>query len=141
MSFEAKFRRKLEGALMPHVSLMSYMSSMSKSGIPDEHLIHDGRAYWLELKAVEKWPKKNASNVLKHRFTAPQLAFMRRTDEAKGRGFGVIGWNDGLWRCIAVRVHRIADDGSISKEEIDKHAVLTLDPWFHARFLNLIHRS
>lgn len=142
MSAEADFRRAFEAAIRRHIPLLAYMSSMNRAGVPDEYAIVDGRSYWIELKAVAKWPKRETSNVLAHRFSGPQLTFMRRVDAAGGRGLGVVGWQrDGAWRCVALRVHDIAGDGSLSRADLARARELTLDDWFHVRFLRLLRRA
>lgn len=118
------------------------MASMTRAGVPDEYLIVDGRSFWLELKAVSKWPKTGAANVLAHRFSGPQLRFMHKADLAGGRGLGVIGWiRDGVWVCACLRVHDIGADGTVTGDELGRHPVMPLDPWFHTRFLRVLARS
>ena len=142
MSAEAKFRRAFETAFRRHSPFLSYMSSMSVAGIPDEYLLVNGHSYWIELKAVSKWPKKPSSNILEHRFTGPQLTYLRRVDRAGGRGVGVIGWlDDKKWVCVCLRTHDIGDDGTVTKSELDRHPHLLVDAWFHKRFLRLLGRS
>ena len=140
MSAEAKFRRAFETAIRRHVPLLAYMASMTRAGVPDEYTIVDGRSHWLELKAFDKWPKSPEANVLDHRFSGPQLAFMRRVDAAGGRGLGVVGFGD-PWRCVVVRVHNIGADGTLSRHQIERHRHLVLDTWFPEKFLTLITRS
>lgn len=135
---EARFRRAFELAIRQHVPLFDYMSSMNRPGIPDVHMIFDARPYWVELKYVRRWPKSPDANVLEHRFTGAQLAYLRKVDRAGGRGLGVIGFED---RCVVVRVHHIGEDGTISRREIDRHRALRMDAWFHERFLPTITRS
>jgi len=136
---ESEFRRRLVRALSGlHVE---YMSSMNRPGIPDIHMIVEGRAFWIELKAFDTWPKRPGSNVLKrHRFTGPQLAFMSAVDEAGGRGLGLICDPEG--RVIAVRRHHLADDGALSAIEARRHRGLWLgDPNFAQRFWSLLTRA
>ena len=142
MSTEAKFRRAWETALRRHIPLLAYMASMNREGVPDEHAVVDGRCYWLELKALSVWPKSTDANVLKHRFTGPQLAFLRRTDRAGGRGLGVIGFKvAGIWQCVVLRTHDIGEDGTVSRREIERHRRLALDDYFPQRFLTILTRS
>jgi hypothetical protein len=140
VSHEAQFRRAFEAALRRRVSLLAYMASMMRSGVPDEYLLYEGRSYWLELKAIVDWPKGLDANVLAHRFTGPQLAYMRRVDAGGGRGLGVVGFGD-PWACVVVRVHNLGADGTLTRRQIERHRVLPLDTWFADRFLNLITRS
>lgn len=137
---EKEFRRTFEAAIRRHVPLLEYMASMTRAGVPDEYLIVDGRSYWLELKAVEVSTKKEDANVLSHRFSGPQIAFLERVDRAGGRGLGVVGFPK-PWRCIILRAHDIADDGSLSRREIARHRPLVLDAWFHTRFITTLIRS
>jgi hypothetical protein len=142
VSAEAKFRRAFEAAIRRHVPLHAYMASMTRAGVPDEYFIIDGRSFWLELKAVSKWPVKPDSNILEHRFSGAQLTFMRKVDRAGGRGLGFIGWKDGrVWKCAALRVHDIDDQGTVSLNELNRHPHLVVDEWFHKRFLRLLGRS
>jgi hypothetical protein len=136
---EAKFRRAFERALRSHTPLLEHMASMHRAGVPDEYLL-DGRSYWLELKAVEVKTKSEDANVLEHRFSGPQIAFLRRVDRAGGRGLGVVGFPD-PWRCIVLRVHDIGDGGTLSRREIARHRQMVLDAWFHIRFLTTLTRS
>lgn len=115
---------------------------MNVAGVPDEYMLDNGHSYWIELKAVSKWPKKPDSNVLEHRFSGPQLTYLRRVDRAGGRGFGVIGWlDDRKWVCACLRTHDIGADGTISKQELDRHPHLVVDDWFHTRLMLLLERS
>lgn len=142
MSAEAKFRRAFETALRRHSPFLSYMSSMNVAGIPDEYMLVEGRGYWIELKAVSKWPKKPTSNILEHRFSGPQLSYLRRVDRAGGRGFGVIGWQDQRkWVCACLRAHDIGDDGTVSKLELDRHPHFVVDDWFYTRVMLHLERS
>jgi hypothetical protein len=142
MSTEAKFRRAWEAALRRHIPLLAYMASMNREGVPDEHAILEGRCYWLELKAFDGWPKSLDANVLGHRFTGPQLTFLRKVDRAQGRGLGVVGFQvDGVWNCVCLRVHDIGDDGAVSRREIERHRWLPLDDSFPHQFLTLLTRS
>jgi hypothetical protein len=142
MSAEADFRRAFEAALRRHTPLLAYMASMNRAGVPDEYLILNGRSFWLELKAVDKWPKKPGSNILGHRFSGPQLTFMRKVDRAHGRGLGVIGWKeDRVWKCASLRVHDIGTDGTVTRDELNRHPHVVVGPWFHKRFLQLLERS
>ena len=118
--------------------LLDHMASMTGTGIPDMHMIVDGRAYWLELKFIKRWPKSPDANVLEHRFTGAQLAYLRRVDRARGRGLGVVGFED---RCVVLRVHDIGDGGTLTRREIDRHRHLRMDAWFHTRFLTLMTGS
>lgn len=118
---------------------------MNRAGVPDEHMIDDrGRAVWIELKAVARWPVRSSSNALDHRFSGAQLTFMRKVDRAGGRALGVVGWEqDGGWRCVVVRVHDIGADGTLSRDSVDRVAV-HLDvggPAFAARFMRLVTRA
>jgi len=104
------------------------MSTMASAGIPDLHAIVDGRAVWIELKAVVDWPRGPDANVLSHRFTGPQLAFLAHVDRARGRGLGVIGWQEEhKWLCTILRVHDIGAEGTVSRREIDRHPVFRVD--------------
>jgi hypothetical protein len=142
MSAEAKFRRAFETALRRHTPFLSYMSSMNVAGVPDEYMLVDGHCYWIELKAVAKWPVKPTSNILEHRFSGPQLTYLQRVDRAGGRGLGVIGWRDGRkWVCACLRTHDIGSDGTVTKNELDRHPHFIVDDCFHSRFLRLVERS
>jgi hypothetical protein len=135
---EARFRRAFELALRQHVPLIQYMASMTQSGISDMYMMFDARAYWLELKFVKRWPKSVDANVLEHRFTGSQLAYLRKVDRARGRGLGVVGFEN---ECVVLRAHDIGDDGTVTRREIDRHRHLRMDAWFHVRFLSTITRS
>lgn len=113
---------------------------MTREGVPDEYLIVDGRSYWLELKAVDPKTKSADANVLGHQFSGAQTAFLGRVDRAGGRGLGVVGFPR-PWRCIVLRAHDIARDGTLSRREIGRHREIVIDAWFHTRFLNVITRS
>lgn len=120
---------------------------MNRAGVPDEHMIDDrGRAVWIELKAVARWPVRSPTNALEHRFSGPQLTFMRRVDAAGGRALGVVGWEHGAgWRCAALRVHDIGAQGTLSRDDIDRVAphldVSSSDAAaFAARFMRLVTR-
>jgi len=139
---EADFRRHLHRSLRQHVGLFSYMASMLKSGIPDVYILDDGRDYWLELKAPKTpWPKKG--NVLAHKFTGQQLSFLRRVDRAGGRGLGAVGWKeDGSWRMVLLRVHEIGDKGTLTREGVSRHRILSLDdPGFVEKMRLVLRRS
>lgn len=135
---EADFRRVFVRALRPHVALIEYMSAMSQGGIPDVYLLSAGRHFWIELKAVDHWPRSPDANVLAHPFTGPQLTFMRRVEAGGGRALGVVGF-DG-WSCVAIRPHRLGD-GRLSRAEIERHRRLPVDSRFAGRFLETLARS
>jgi hypothetical protein len=140
MSNEAEFRRRLVRAIQPHC-FCEYMSSMNKVGILDTHIIFEGVAVWAELKFFDKWPKRDTSNVLGHRFTGPQLAFMGRVDRNGGRAFGVVGFRDDQrrWCLVLLRRSAINDDGTVTKAVIKSHAGLLLnDQGFAEKFFSAI---
>jgi hypothetical protein len=144
MSHEAEFRRAWARALAPHTQLLEYMSTMAKAGVPDVHTLVDddgGRAIWCELKAFDHWPKSPEANVLEHRFTGPQRAFMRRVDRAGGRGLGVVGWKEaGRWQCVVLRAHCLGAEGTVSRAEIERHRPLVIDALFASHWATLVRR-
>lgn len=139
MSGEEDFRRRFVRALRPRC-FCEYMASMTATGVPDAHLVVEGRAYWLELKYTDHWPVRGSSNVLGHRFSAPQLAFLRRVDRAGGRGLGVIGYKK-THLCV-LTPSSIADDGSVSRDRLQEQLSLDLGhKHFADMFLTLLARS
>jgi hypothetical protein len=137
---EADFRRKLIKALRQRARACEYLSSMNRAGVPDVHLVHQGRAYWLELKYAGQWPARGSSNVLAHRFSSPQLAFLRRVERAGGRGHGVIGFKSTSVAVIAVS--DISDDGTVSRDQLEGQLTLDLsDIYFADSVLTLLARS
>lgn len=113
---------------------------MNRAGVPDVHLVHQGRAYWLELKYASQWPTRGYSNVLAHRFSAPQLAFLRRVERAGGRGHGVIGFKSTSVAVIAAS--DISDDGTVSRDQLESQLALDLsDVFFADGMLALLTRS
>jgi len=141
MSDEAAFRRLFVSSLRPHC-LCEYMSSMNKVGVPDIHIVHRGRAVWPELKFVTSWPKSREANVLHHRFSGPQLTFLKRVDAQGGLGLGVVGFRDGKkWKCVALRQWNIRHDGTVTKSEIERHRVMSFDNGFALTFLTILERA
>lgn len=119
---------------------------MNRSGVPDLHVVVDGRAHWLELKFTDKWPVRGPSNVLDHRFTPPQLSFMRRVERAGGRGHGVIGFrtnnNSNKTLVATVAVGDINDDGTVSRDQLQSMLALDMsDKLFAETFTELLARS
>lgn len=140
MKDEADFRRKIVKALRQRARACEYLSSMNRAGVPDVHLIHQGRAYWLELKYTDQWPVRGSSNVLEHRFSSPQLAFMRRAERAGGRGHGVIGFRN--TSVAIIPASDIADNGTVSRDQLQSQLALDLsDNFFADSFLTLLTRS
>ena len=113
---------------------------MNRAGVPDLHLIHDGQVFWLELKYAGQWPASASANVLAHRFSAPQLAFLRRVERAGGRGHGVIGYQ--RTKVAVIAAGDIADDGTVSRGQLESQLTLDLsDVFFADSMLTLLARS
>lgn len=122
---EADFRRAFELALRPHAGFLTAMLTMARAGVPDLHLIDGGLCFWLELKVVDTWPVSESANVLEHRFTGPQVTFLRKVDAAGGLGLGVVGWREGhKWVCVFLGVDDIGAEGTIARRQL--HDPLTL---------------
>ena len=143
---EAWFRRRLMTELRRQTRCCEYLSSMNRAGVPDVHVVVDGRAYWLELKFTSKWPAREQSNALDHRFSAPQLSFLRRVTTAGGMGMGIVGFRvDGSskeTRVAAFDARDLADDGTVSRERLTGTLSLNfMDPDFAAAFVTLLTRS
>lgn len=142
---ESQFRRQLVSELKKVLPCCEYLSSMNRSGVPDVHAIVDGRAHWLELKFTDKWPVRGPSNVLDHRFTPPQLSFMRRVERAGGRGYGVIGYriNDSRKTMVAaLAVSDINDNGTVTRDQLQSALALDLsDKLFAWAFAEMLARS
>jgi hypothetical protein len=143
---EAWFRKRLMSELRRQTRCCEYLSSMNRAGVPDVHVVVDGRAFWLELKFTSKWPAREHSNTLDHRFSAPQLSFLRRVTAAGGMGMGVIGFrtDDGSSRTwvAAVDARDLADDGTVSRAALAGSLSLDLgDRDFGSAFLTLLARS
>lgn len=141
MNDEAAFRRQFVNSLRAHC-LCEYMSSMNKVGVPDIHIVHRGMAVWPELKFVTSWPKSQEANVLGHRFSGPQLTFLKRVDAQGGLGLGVVGFRDGRqWKCVALRQWNIRPDGTVTKGQIGRHREMALDNGFALAFLTVVERA
>jgi hypothetical protein len=65
MKDESEFRTDFIKALKKHCAIW-YMSSMTRAGIPDVHLLSDGNCAWLELKFAPSLPKSPRAETLKH---------------------------------------------------------------------------
>lgn len=127
---EADFRRAFELALRPHAGFLTAMLTMARAGVPDLHMIDDGgRCFWLELKVVTgAWPRSPDANVLEHRFTGPQITFLKKVDAAGGRGLGVVGWQEGRrWVCVLLAVGDVGAEGTVSRRQLDARPHLGLD--------------
>lgn len=137
MSLEAKFRRHLEHTLRPHVDLFAYMSSMNRAGVPDVYILDHGRSLWAELKAIDSLPRSQDANVLtRHKFTGPQVSFLRKVARAQGLAMGLVGLSEprGQWRIVKIAIADMGDDGSLAKSKfLASPVVLTADDLFTNR--------
>jgi len=67
---------------------MKRIENSITAGMPDVILINrKGTVVWLELKALDEWPKRATTAPLKGKFEKGQLAFMREWRSWKGHSF------------------------------------------------------
>ncbi len=79
-------------------------------------IVIEGHLYALEAKAVE-WPI-NASRVLKHPFSGPQISVIKQLHEAGAFAAGIVGVSRGSARLVLP--DSFNKNGNFTKEEFDK---------------------
>jgi hypothetical protein len=129
---EEDFRIKFQGALKPYCKTW-YMSSMTRAGIPDIHVLFDGRAGWFELKFARELPKRDSSNVLDHKFLRQQVEFMKSAVEHGTSALGVIAYGDNKVALLAPP--SIEKNGGVTRGVLLSHRPLILDENFGVNFL------
>lgn len=78
---EASFREQYEDSLGSVGVYVVYMSSMTRTGVPDDYLCGPGFSGWQELKFVDQLPLRRDSGVLGHRLTGQQREFLDKVYE------------------------------------------------------------
>ncbi len=61
------------------------------NGMPDVIGINDrGTSFWIELKAIDKWPVRGTTAVLRNAFEPGQIGFQKEWNSWNGRAFTLL---------------------------------------------------